>query len=223
MKSLLLATTAIIGLGMGAAPAQQIIIEDNGSPADVYPDAPPPPEPDAAVGAGVGGVAGAAGGAAVGGPIGAVIGGFAGAVIGSASTVPRPAVGYVIAHPAPTVVFRDDVRAGMVIPETVGVQQIPDYPRYGYVYADGRPVIVRMASRRIVYSPGYAVPRHVETYVETNPVPPAAIEGDIEPGAEVPSGVDLAPIPQSPTYAYVYTRSGPVIVNRVNRTVIWSR
>lgn len=123
-------------------------------------------------GVAVGGTAGAVTGAIVGGPVGAVIGGFAGAMLGTAAAVPQPAVDYVVAHPVEPVVIEGGVSAGMVVPEAVTLTPIPDHPEYAYVYVDGRPVLVRMESREVVYSPGYVVAPQTVSYVEANPPRP---------------------------------------------------
>lgn len=172
-------------------------------------------------GVAVGGTAGAVTGAIVGGPVGAVIGGFAGAMLGTAAAVPQPAVNYVVAHPVEPVVIEGGVSAGMVVPEAVMLTPIPDHPEYTYVYVDGRPVLVRMESREVVYSPGYVVAPQTVGYVEANPLDPVVIDGDIVVGAVVPSSVQLVEIPSDPSYAYVYTDTGPVLVNTASRTVVW--
>jgi hypothetical protein len=172
-------------------------------------------------GVAVGGTAGAVTGAIVGGPVGAVIGGFAGAMLGTAAAVPQPAVDYVVAHPVEPVVIEGGVSAGMVVPEAVTLTPIPDHPEYAYVYVDGRPVLVRMESREVVYSPGYVVAPQTVSYVEANPLDPVVIDGDIAVGTVVPGSVQLVDIPSDPSYAYVYTDTGPVLVNTASRTVVW--
>lgn len=172
-------------------------------------------------GVAVGGTAGAVTGAIVGGPVGAVIGGFADAMLGTAAAVPQPAVDYVVAHPVEPVVIEGGVSAGMVVPEAVTLTPIPDHPEYAYVYVDGRPVLVRMESREVVYSPGYVVAPQTVSYVEANPLDPVVIDGDIAVGTVVPGSVQLVDIPSDPSYAYVYTDTGPVLVNTASRTVVW--
>lgn len=172
-------------------------------------------------GVAVGGTAGAVTGAIVGGPVGAVIGGFAGAMLGTAAAVPQPAVDYVVAHPVEPVVIEGGVSAGMVVPEAVTLTPIPDHPEYAYVYVDGRPVLVRVESREVVYSPGYVVAPQTVSYVEANPLDPVVIDGDIAVGTVVPGSVQLVDIPSDPSYAYVYTDTGPVLVNTASRTVVW--
>ncbi len=230
MRNLLLATTAIASLALGTAFAQQ-------SP-QPQPKAPAAPEsklqgqemqPSASAndgqqtGAAAGGATGAIAGAVVGGPIGAVIGGFAGAMLGQAASVPEPAVQYVVANPVEQVVIEGGVSAGAILPETVVLNEIPDHPEYRYVYADGRPIVVRAETREIVYSPGFIVPEQTVTYVESNPLDPVTIEGEIVAGTVISPDVQIVDIPDSPAYSYVYTDRGPVVVNRSSRTVVWVR
>jgi hypothetical protein len=111
----------------------------------------------------------------------------------------------------------------MTLPATVTLTPIPDYPEYAYVYVDGRPVLVRIENREVVYSPGYVVAPQTVTYVEANPLDPVVIDGGVTVGAAVPAGVQLVEIPDDPAYAYVYTDTGPVLVNKSSRTVVWVR
>ena len=84
-------------------------------------------------------------------------------------------------------------------------------------------MIVRASSRQVVYSPGYVVPETNVAYVEGNPLDPVVIQGGVSVGAVVPADVQLVEIPSDPAYAYVYTDTGPVLVNRSSRTVVWVR
>lgn len=59
----------------------------------------------------------------------------------------------------------------------------------------------------------------VVTYVQTNPVAPVIIEGDIAAGYVVPETVTLTPVPDT-NYAYIYSNDRPVLVNPADRTVI---
>jgi uncharacterized protein YraI len=109
-------------------------------------------------GATAGGVAGAATGAIAGaiiaGPIGAAVGGIAGAAGGGAAgdiIDPNQEVRtYIEQNPAEPVYLEGEVVVGASLPETVAVQEIPDY-EYRYVYVNGQPVLVEPDSRRIVY------------------------------------------------------------------------
>lgn len=227
MRNLLLASAAISALIIGSAQAQEAPVPPANAPAaEAATDVDKAPtsstqNPNADAGALVGGAAGAGVGAVVGGPVGAVIGGFAGAMLGTAAAVPQPAVEYVVANPVEPVMIEGGVSEGMVLPETVTVTPIPDQPDFAYVYTDGRPVIVRADTRKVIYSPGYVVPEQTVTYVEQNRVDPVTISGSLTIGATVPADVQLVEIPSDPSYAYVYTDTGPVLVNKSSRTVVW--
>ncbi|WP_309082742.1 DUF1236 domain-containing protein [Chelativorans sp.] len=104
-------------------------------------------------GAVAGATTGAVAGAIIGGPVGAVVGGAAGAVAGGAIetvTPPQEVVSYVRTHQAEPVYLEGEVVVGAQLPETVAVQEIPDY-EYRYVYVNGQPVLVEPQSRRIVH------------------------------------------------------------------------
>lgn len=218
MRKLLLAGTAIAAFAIAPAFAQEPPV-DNSNQYDTQSSQTTNP----AVGAGGGAATGAVAGAVVGGPVGAVIGGFAGAVIGAATSVPEPARQYVVAHPVAPVAVEQPVQAGMVVPASATLTPIPDYPEYSYVYIDGRPVIVKAQSREVVYSPGYVVPDRTISYVEQNPVDPVTVDTTITTGSVIPPDVRIVPVPDDPAYGYVYTESGPVLVNQGSRTVVWTR
>lgn len=223
MRNILLTSATVVAL-IAAAPAlaqESPTPPPNAPAAEAGPDANITGSTAVDTGVAVGGTAGAVTGAIVGGPVGAVIGGFAGAMLGTAASVPQPAVDYVVAHPVEPVVIEGGVSAGMIVPETVALTPIPDQPEYAYVYVDGRPVLVRMESREVVYSPGYVVAPQTVSYVEANPLDPVVIDGDLAVGAVVPGSVELVEIPSDPAYAYVYTDAGPVLVNTASRTVVW--
>ncbi|MHB2266687.1 DUF1236 domain-containing protein [Aliihoeflea sp. PC F10.4] len=202
MRKFLLATAAIAALGVSAAQAQT---NDEAR----------------GFGAAAGGTTGAIAGAAVGGPIGALVGGFAGTVIGAETAVPDEVVGYVVENPVPTVTYEGEIDAGVMIPAEVEVMQVPDYPEYGYVYVNGRPVLVEYESREVVYSPGYVVPESTVTYVTEHPGDTVVIDGGVTTGAILPSDVEVIEVPEDPYYGYVYTDTGPVLVERGTREVIW--
>jgi hypothetical protein len=203
MRKFLLATAAIAALSAGAAHAQTNDDSQRG------------------FGATAGGTTGAVAGAVVGGPIGAIVGGFAGAVIGAETAVPDEVVGYVINNPVPTVTYDGEIEAGVVIPAEVEVVQVPDSPEYGYIYVNGRPVLVEYESREVVYSPGYVVPERTVTYITENPADPVVIDGGVTTGAILPSDVEIVEVPEDPYYGYVYTETGPIVVERGSREVIW--
>jgi hypothetical protein len=223
MRSFLFATVAVAALTTAAIAQESPVTAPAAPAADAATEVTGSTNKNMDAGVAVGGVTGAATGALIGGPVGAVIGGFAGAMIGSATAVPQPAVDYVVAHPVDPVPVGQPVAEGYVMPADAALAPIPDYPDYSYVYVDGRPVIVRASSREVVYSPGYVVPDTTVAYVEGNPLDPVVIQGGVSVGAVVPADVQLVEIPSDPAYAYVYTDTGPVLVNRSSRTVVWVR
>ena len=192
---------------------------------------------DQAAGAATGAAGGAVTGALVGGPVGAAVGGVAGAIIGSAASVPHRARTYVVQHPVQSVQVHGDLSEGYEIPRDVEIHTIPHEPSYGYVYVDKRPVIVKKQSRKVVYASAArdtsgettgavsagSPPRTVITYVERHHAQPVQLKSTLRVGRSLPSTVELRTIPRHPAYAYVYTESGPVIVKKKTRTVVWTR
>lgn len=197
-------------------------------------------------GAIAGGATGAAVGAVAGGPLGAAVGGVAGAAIGAAASVPRDVRTYVVEHPVESVAVEGDLSEGYAVPDAVVIHRIPGHSRYGYVYVDDRPVIVRMSSRKVIYEgqrtamddeavpqdddmdttgaiDTAAPPDRVITYVERHQVRPVELGDDVRMGYVVPDTVELTPVPDDPDYAYVYVDHGPVLVRRDTRRVIWMR
>ncbi|MCV0395805.1 MAG: DUF1236 domain-containing protein [Rhizobiaceae bacterium] len=229
MRRILFATAAISALSIGFVQAQEAPVPPSNAPAaDEATDqgtgtTAGTSETDVDAGAAVGIATGATAGAVIGGPVGAVIGGFAGAMIGTNAAVSDDTVDYVVANPVEPVTVQGEIREGYVIPETATLTPVPDDPELAYVYVDGRPVIVRRASREVVYSPGYVVPQQTVTYVRENPVDVVAVDGGWTVGATVPADVDLVEIPSDPAYSYVYTDTGPVVVNNSTRTVVWAQ
>lgn len=221
MRKLLLAGVAIAALGVAPAIAQEPPVMSNGDTLEAVPDR--TQMDDQTIGTTAGGATGAVAGAVVGGPVGAVVGGFAGAVIGAATSVPPPAREYVVAHPVEPAVIDEPIEQGYVMPSSAALEPIPDYPEYAYTYVDGRPVIVRMESREVVYSPGYVVPDRTVTYIEENPVEPVIVDTEISTGSVIPDEVEIVPVPDDPAYGYIYTEQGPVLVNEGSRTVVWTR
>lgn len=229
MRKLLLAGTAILGLAVAPALAQEAPTKNPNTPSSPANNqqtqsntATTRTKSDAA-GATAGAATGAIAGAVVGGPIGALVGGFAGAALGTATSVPEPARQYVVAHPVAPANVSGTVEEGMVVPQQATLAPIPDYPDYSYTYINGRPVIVQAQSRKVVYSPGYVVPDRTVTYVEQNPVDPVSVDASITTGSMVPDSVQIREVPDDPAYGYIYTDQGPVVVNRSSRTVVWTR
>lgn len=67
------------------------------------------------------------------------------------AVTPPPSVGmYVNANAADSYVYPGDVVVGARLPQTVTLNNVPDY-RYQYVYVNDTPVLVDPATRRIVY------------------------------------------------------------------------
>lgn len=200
MKTILLASVAVIGLSLSA-------------PAMAQSD-----------GAAVGGAtAGGTIGFFLGGPVGAIIGGFAGAVIGSEAAVSAESVAYAGNNPVDAVYVDGGIEIGAVVTDGVDVYPIQGDPDYGYFYANGRVYIVDLTTREIVQSPGYAVSERAISYVEANPSTSITVSGDFGPGYVFESDVDFAPVPDDPAYGYVYIDGRPALVDRSSRTVIWVR
>ncbi len=140
--------------------------------------------------------------------------------------VPQRARDYVIAHPADPVVIEGELSRGYVVPRNIVVRPIPESPGYGYIYVDGRPVIVSMDNRQVVYldEPSGGVPDEVITYVERNPVDAVIVEGPIDTGTVIPEDVPLVAVPDQPRYSYVYLDNGrPALVDNGTRRVVWVR
>jgi hypothetical protein len=216
MRKILYASAAIAFLGISAAHADD---QDRRT-----------------LGAVSGGATGAAAGAVIGGPVGAAVGGVAGLAIGAATAVPHSVRTYVVEHPVESVDVEGRLSTDYAFPESVAIHPIPNHPRYGYVYVQDRPVIVRMNSRKIVYATRgerrdetqtgaieVRPPERVITYVERHQVAPMQVEGDVTTGYVVPESVELAPVPDYPRYEYVYMNDRPVLVDPHTRRVIWVR
>lgn len=227
MRNILLTTTAIAALGIAPAMAQDTPMQaDEGAASDRQEEqgVDPTTTESQGLGATAGGATGATAGAVLGGPIGAVAGGFAGAVIGAEASVPEPAVDYAVDNPVEPVALDGPVEEGMSVPDRVALEPIEEHPDYAYVYSDdGRPVIVDIETRQVVHSPGYAIPEETISYVETNPLDPVSADARLEAGATVPETVEVVEVPENPTYGYVYTETGPVLVEQGSRTVVWVR
>lgn len=152
-----------VGGGVEGWAYSDYLIADNSGVEVVMTERPPEMVPTVTYdedvdGATAGGVAGAAtgaiAGAIIGGPVGAAVGGIAGAAGGGAAgdiIDPDPEVrAYIEQNPVDPVYLEGEVVVGASLPETVEVQEIPDY-EYRYVYVNGQPVLVEPDSRRIVY------------------------------------------------------------------------
>lgn len=65
--------------------------------------------------------------------------------------IPAGAVAYVEANPTASISIDGSVSAGATLDGSVQVSTLPDYPRYGYVYINGRPALVDTGSRTVVW------------------------------------------------------------------------
>ncbi len=139
--------------------------------------------------------------------------------------VPQRARDYVIAHPSDPVVVDGDVSQGYVVPQRIVVHPIPESPGYGYIYVDGRPVIVSMENRQVVYLPDSsdAIPDDAITFIERNPVDTIMIDGPISRGMVIPDDIPLVEIPDQPRYSYVYVDQRPALIDTGTRRVVWVR
>jgi hypothetical protein len=146
MRKFILASVAVLGLGLVAA---QPAMADSKGTALV-------------------GTAGAATGGTIGfllgGPIGAVIGGFTGALVGTSVVaddvdaivvsdlaISEDSVAYARNHPKAEIAFAGDLSPGVKISGDFDLNRIPDDADYGYLYIDGRPVLIDRHSHVIVW------------------------------------------------------------------------
>lgn len=67
------------------------------------------------------------------------------------SGVPDTTITYVERHPVDPVILEGPVEAGVVIPDTVQIVEIPESPDYGYIYVDERPVVVNRGTREVIW------------------------------------------------------------------------
>jgi hypothetical protein len=102
---------------------------------------------------------GAAAGGRAAGPLGAIVGGTIGAATGTVGGILgveyRPRFReYVIREQRPSYRYSDDLRVGVVLPESgITYYEVPaeyNAPGYRYTYVNDRPVLVEPRSRRIV-------------------------------------------------------------------------
>jgi hypothetical protein len=206
MRKLLMLGVALVALG-AASPA---IAQDND-------------DADAAVGATAGGATGGTIGFLLGGPIGAIIGGWTGAVIGADAAVSTESVKFAGENPVDPVVVDADIDVGFVVPEDVTIHAIEGDDEFGYFYANNRVYIVSMADRTVVQSPGFLIPEDVVAFVEANPVESVTFEGDLAAGVELDADIEVAEIPDSSSYGYVYVDDRPALVDLDSRTIVWVR
>jgi uncharacterized protein YraI len=92
--------------------------------------------------------AGGTGAGAIGAPKPTI---YASTYLPPAPVTPPPAVGsYVSANAAPSFTYPGDIVVGAALPQTVVLNNVPDY-RYQYVYVNDTAVLVDPLTRRIVY------------------------------------------------------------------------
>ncbi|WP_411034587.1 DUF1236 domain-containing protein [Shinella sp. BYT-45] len=65
--------------------------------------------------------------------------------------IPEETITYVERHPLEPVVLEGPVEAGVVIPETVQIVEVPENPNYGYIYVNERPVLVDRGTREVIW------------------------------------------------------------------------
>ncbi|HEV7719153.1 MAG TPA: DUF1236 domain-containing protein [Arsenicitalea sp.] len=177
----------------------------------------------AVAGAAVGGAAGATTGAAagffLGGPLGAVIGGFTGAALGSSAGISSSSMDYVSRHPVQPLV--GDVRIGARLGPDVTIYPIQGDRRHGYIYANDRAYVVNLSNRRVLASPGYAIPQRSVNYAMSHRSGAAKLKGDVGVGYRVPGNISLTAIPDDATYSYVYINGRPALVDNRSHTLVW--
>ncbi|WP_119257477.1 DUF1236 domain-containing protein [Shinella zoogloeoides] len=67
------------------------------------------------------------------------------------SDIPEATITYVERHPVDPVILEGPVEAGMVVPDTVQIVDVPENSNYGYIYVDQRPVLVDRGSRQVIW------------------------------------------------------------------------
>lgn len=65
--------------------------------------------------------------------------------------IPETTITYIERHPVDPVILEGPVEAGMVLPETVEIVEVPETPSYGYIYVEERPVLVDRTTRQVVW------------------------------------------------------------------------
>ncbi|MCO5163232.1 MAG: DUF1236 domain-containing protein [Mesorhizobium sp.] len=66
-----------------------------------------------------------------------------------------------------------------------------------------------------------SVPEPAREYVVANPVEPVVIEEKVAVGTVIPQTVVIHEIPDAPEFGYVYVDSGPVVVKKQTREVVF--
>lgn len=65
--------------------------------------------------------------------------------------IPEATITYVERHPVEPVVLEGPVEAGIVVPDTVQIVEVPENPNYGYIYVDQRPVLIDRGTREVIW------------------------------------------------------------------------
>lgn len=82
----------------------------------------------------------------------------------------------------------------------------------------GGPLAVAGAAAMGAIAGAESVPEKTVTYVTANPMQTVYVDGEVVVGAGIPTGVELAAIPDS-DYRYVYLNGTPVLVD-ADRTIV---
>lgn len=178
---------------------------------------------EAAAGATAGGAAGGTIGFLLGGPIGAIIGGWAGAVIGADAAVSAESVKFAGENPVEPIRIEGELTVGAVVPAEVTIHAIEGDDKFGYFYANNRVWIIDLETRTVVQSPGFLIPEQVVAFVEANPVPSVELDADVVAGFQLEGDIEIAAIPDEPTFGYIYVGDRPALVDLGSRTVVWVR
>ena len=65
--------------------------------------------------------------------------------------IPEATITYVEGNPLDPVVLEGPVEAGVLIPQSVQIVEVPENPSFGYIYVDQRPVLVDRSSREVIW------------------------------------------------------------------------
>jgi hypothetical protein len=60
-------------------------------------------------------------------------------------------VAFVQENELDSIEFEGELEAGVVLDADIEVAEIPDEPNYGYIWVDGRPVLVELGSRTVIW------------------------------------------------------------------------
>lgn len=157
-----------------------------------------------------------------------------GRAYGMEDSVPPEVRTYVMEHPVRPLSTQLPLSDDYAFGSDVELFPVPGYPEYGYVYADGRPVIVQLQTRRLVYAPAPLatgstasirgeIPQEAIMYIEGHPLDPVMLEGPVEMGTVIPEDLQVVVVPDEPDYGYIYVDQQPVLVQMSTRRVVWVR